>query len=198
MKSADLPLVSVIIPVLNDEAGIRDSLLSVSEQDYPAGSMEVIVVDNNSTDNTASVAQTFTAYNSGIKVSRGKILAFIDADMTASTSWISRGVSTIVSEGADYVGCKVDIIPKNNPVNIWELYNQQTGFQMKVHMEKDGFAGAGCLFVRKKVFDEIGLFDHRYISGDWEFGNLSLSHRFCAYLVIASRTSFRAHFMSGP
>ncbi len=188
-KARKLPFVSVIIPVLNDEQGISDTLDSVSKQDYPRERWEVIVVDNNSTDNTCEVARSFedrlwsfkietaikrnpfAALNKGIMAATGEILAMIDADMTAPPSWITKGVASLRREKADYVGCRVDIYPKNEPPNMWEVYNQRTGFPIKTYMEKDGFAGAGCIFVRKTVFEEIGLFDDRFVAGDYEFGN---------------------------
>ena len=188
-KDRKLPFVSVVIPVLNGEHGISDTLDSVSKQDYPQDRFEVIVVDNNSTDNTCEVARSFedrlmsfkietvmkrdqfAALNKGIMTAAGEILAMIDADMTVPPSWITKGAAALSREKADYVGCRVDIYPNNEPPNTWEVYNQRTGFPMKTYMEKDGFAGSGCLFVRKAVFEEIGLFDDRSVASDYEFGN---------------------------
>ncbi len=189
-KDRKLPFVSVLIPVFNGEQGISDTLDSISKQDYPQDRWEVIVVDNNSTDNTTLVTRSFAdslpclkieketqkssyaARNRGIQASKGEILAFIDADMTVNHDWIRKGVTDLMEKEIDYVGCRVDIYPKNEPPNIWEEYNQRTGFPIKTYMEKDGFAGAGCIFVRKVVFEEIGLFDNRLKSnGDREFGN---------------------------
>ncbi|MGB9637557.1 MAG: glycosyltransferase, partial [Microgenomates group bacterium] len=48
------PLISVVIPAYNEENYIEDCLRSVLAQDFPKKDYEVIVVDNNSTDNTAS------------------------------------------------------------------------------------------------------------------------------------------------
>jgi glycosyltransferase involved in cell wall biosynthesis len=189
-KARKLPFVSVIIPVLNDEQGISDTLDSVSKQDYPRDRWEVIVVDNNSTDNTTLVARSFAdilpclkiekeiekssyaARNRGIQVSKGAILAFIDTDMTVNRDWIRKGATDLMEKEIDYLGCRVEIYTKKRKPNTWEVYHQRTGFPIKVYMEKDGFAGAGCIFVRKAVFEEIGLFDDRLKSnGDREFGN---------------------------
>jgi glycosyltransferase involved in cell wall biosynthesis len=186
----DLPFLSVIIPVFNSEAGISDTLESLSRQDYPSDRWEVIVVDNNSTDRTLEAVRSFqekipsltikketiqssyAAMNKGISAAQGDILAFIDADMTAGPDWLSRGAADIVGKEADYVGCRVRIYIDQDSASAWAIYNQRTGFQMKAYMEKGGYSGAGCLFVRKSVFNELGLYDGRFKSaGDLEFGN---------------------------
>ena len=199
-KNKGLPFVSVIIACYNDERGIRDTLESLSKQDYPEGRWEVIVVNNNSTDNTAHVARSFekiipslkveretkqssyAARNRGISVARGDILAFIDADMTVDRDWVSKGTADIMNEQADYVGCRVNIYSRHNPPTVWEIYNQKTGFPIEEYMKKYGFAGGGNLFVKKNIFDKIGNFDSVLISGgDMEFGNRVRDAGFIVY-----------------
>jgi len=90
---ADLPLISTVIPVYNGEMYIGEAVQSVLDQSYPA--VEVIVVDDGSTDGTKQAVTRFgeqaiyifqenagvsAARNNGIKRSRGQYLAFLDAD----------------------------------------------------------------------------------------------------------------------
>lgn len=85
--------VSVIIPVFNAEAFLREAILSVLNQTHPP--YEVVVVDDGSTDGSADVAKAFSgtvqyyyqpnsghifARNTGIEKASGDYLAFIDAD----------------------------------------------------------------------------------------------------------------------
>jgi|GEM_PF-2933637 len=87
------PLISVIVPAFNVAHLVTDALDSVAKQTYP--NIELIVVDDGSTDNTFDVVQEISpeaaiirqenrglsgARNSGIKASRGLYLAFLDAD----------------------------------------------------------------------------------------------------------------------
>jgi glycosyltransferase involved in cell wall biosynthesis len=184
-----LPFVSVIVPVYNDPRGISETLSSLEQQDYPRNNWEVIVIDNDSSDETRRIACSFIPYlpcmqvltetrrssyaarNTGIGLARGGIIAFIDADMVVDKDWITTGVKEILGEEADYVGCRVDIYTKGDPPSIFEIYNQRTGFPVKDYMERFGFAGAGNIFVRRTVFERIGMFDQRLVSGgDYEFG----------------------------
>ncbi len=185
----EVPFVSVIIPTHNDENGIQLTLSSLQKQSYPTDRWEIIVVDNNSTDQTKAKAilfqdrlanlkviseekqSSYAARNKGIDLARGEILAFIDSDMTVGSDWIRKGVADIRDEQADYVGCRVDIYTNCSPPTISEIYNQRTGFRIRDYMERYGFAGAGNLFVKKEAMRKVGPFDARLISGgDNEFG----------------------------
>jgi len=88
----DLPLVSVIIPCYNHAHFLSTAIQSVQSQTYP--NIEIIVVDDGSTDETKNVAENFSnvrylyqtnaglsaSRNKGIKESKGQYLLFLDAD----------------------------------------------------------------------------------------------------------------------
>lgn len=184
--------VSILIPTYNDFSGVHDTLQSLAQQTYPLDKWEVIVIDNNSTDDTVKrleesqsafpfklkvliekdIQSSYAARNKGLATANGDIIALIDADMTVNSDWIERGVNSIITQNADYVGCPVHIYPRSLSPNMWELYNQRTGFQIEKYMRLYGFAGGGNLFVKKKVFEQVGNFDTGLVSGgDMEFGN---------------------------
>src|SRR5688500_2053614 len=85
-------LVSVVIPCYNHGAYLPEAVASVQSQNYP--SLEIIVIDDGSTDNTKAVAAGLTgityfyqpnqglsaARNAGIRHSKGEFLLFLDAD----------------------------------------------------------------------------------------------------------------------
>src|SRR5687767_9423339 len=89
----NLPVVSVVITAFNAADTISETLESVLGQSYQA--LEVIVVDDGSTDATAAIVQTQfpsvrlvrqsnsgqpAARNAGVLASRGEIIAFVDSD----------------------------------------------------------------------------------------------------------------------
>jgi len=102
------PRVSVIVNTYNHDRFVIQALRSVAEQDFPACETEIIVVDDGSTDATSQVLNEFlpliryirkenggqvSAFNAGIGVARGEILAFLDGDDWWSTNKLSRVVA---------------------------------------------------------------------------------------------------------
>ncbi len=190
MKSINNKSISVIIPVYNDPNGLSDTLDSLVSQDYPKQQYEIIVADNDSNDNTLDMARSFkekypelihivvenniqssyAARNKGIKISKGKIIAFVDADMTVEKDWLKNITKSIERNSADYLICKVNIYLNKN--NIFGLFDKMIGFPIEEYVNKKHFGPTCCLIVKKKVFEQVGLFDSRLISsGDYEFGN---------------------------
>ncbi len=197
----DWPFVSVIIPVHNDPYGIQQTLRSLFRQDYPKKQYEIIVVDNNSNDDTISMIQktvsefegnviveteemqgSYAARNKGFSVSRGEIIAFIDSDMTVGSDWIYKGVQCFTNKKKDYVGCNIEIYSSKKIPSLWEKYDIILGFPIKNYMKIDGYAPTACLFVARNVIEKAGNFDSRLLSGgDCEFGNRARSHGFKMY-----------------
>lgn len=190
IDSQSCPFVSIIIPVYNDGVGIQETLLSIFRQSYPMDRFEIIVVDNNSTDNTdaliretvsgfagRSVVETekrigsYAARNRGLHVAEGELLAFVDSNMTFEPDWLRNGVDHIVQNKVDYAGCRIQIYSKKKEPTLLEKYQIAMGFPVKEYMEIDGYAPTACLFVKRKVIDAVGKFDDRLFSGgDVEFG----------------------------
>ncbi len=87
--------VSILIDTYNHERFIEQAIVSVLEQDFPASDLEVIVVDDGSTDRTPEIVKKFesqvrllrkenggqaSAFNAGIQECQGEIVAFLDGD----------------------------------------------------------------------------------------------------------------------
>jgi glycosyltransferase involved in cell wall biosynthesis len=91
--------ISVVIPAYNEEKYITNTLLSLQKQ--KTKDVEIIVVDNNSTDKTAAISKKYAkvikekrqgigiARNSGARIAKGKIIVFLDADTKASPHLIN-------------------------------------------------------------------------------------------------------------
>ena len=179
--------IAVVVPVFNDPDGVAATLDSLFAQETDR-SFAVHVVDNDSTDCTPEVVRSYdddrvhlhfetdvqssyAARNTGIWQSDADLFAFLDADVTVPPDWLDAAIDAFDASGADYMGCAVDLELPKNPT-LAARFDHHTGFPVGEYLEHQHFVPTCCLFVRREVFADIGLFDHRMISGgDKEFGN---------------------------
>ncbi len=113
-----LPLISVVIPIRNEERHIAAVLDRLLEQSYPRDRMEIIVADGNSTDRTAEVVKGYAASNVfyepnpaqlssagrnvGLRKSRGDIIIFIDGHCEIpSSTLLMDTVEILARTGSD-------------------------------------------------------------------------------------------------
>lgn len=110
-KRAITPRVSLIIACHNEEAGIRDKLENVLSLDYPAGSLEVIVASDGSTDATERIVQDYEsrgirllrlprtgkagALNAAVAAATGEVLVFSDANSEYAADALRRLVQPL-------------------------------------------------------------------------------------------------------
>lgn len=115
-------MVSLLVAVRNEATALADLLVSIEAQDYPGGLVEVVIADGRSTDESARVGNEFcarhptwqlvdnpdqiqaAAWNLGIAVSHGALLAIVSAHAQLAPSWVTNAVDTIQRTGADMVG----------------------------------------------------------------------------------------------
>lgn len=189
-RNEKFPFISVVIPVYKDPSGLKDTLESLVVQDYSIDKFEIIVADNGSFDETLDVANSFkakypdlvkiviedeiqssyAARNKGVKAAKGDVIAFIDADMSVYNDCLSLIATSMNMHEVDYLACNVVIYSENE--SIFSLYNKITGFPIEECINASHFCPTCCLVTARKIFDDVGFFDFRLMSGgDFEFGN---------------------------
>ena len=164
------PLVSVIVPVFNGGRYICDALRSAFGQDYRP--IEVIVVDDGSTDNTAKVVRSFkdviyiyqpnqgvaAARNVGISLSQGEFIAFLDADDLWAGDKLTRQIGWLLEHPeTGYVTALFR--------NFLEKGTTRPAWLKEEQLVEDQRGGVPNLVVRKSVFKRIGAFDANLRSG---------------------------------
>ena len=164
-------LVSVIITTKNEEKNIERCLRSIEAQSYPSEEIEIIVVDNNSGDQTKNIAYKYTnkvydfgpersaQRNYGVNESKGKYILYLDADMNLSEKVIEECVEECEQKGYIALYIPEKIIGK--------------GFWIKVRNFERGFYNATCIdavrFIRRDKLLEIGGFDENLTGPeDWD------------------------------
>lgn len=183
-------MVSVIVTTRNEEKNIKNCLESIQQQSYKA--IEVIVVDNNSTDSTKDIAKKYTKNvfnqgpersaqrNFGAKKSKGEYVLFLDADMILTKNVVKECVVTIKKSNKGGI-----IIPE-------ESFGE--GFWAKAKaLERSFYVGDDYIeaarFFYKIFFEEIKGFDLNLTGPeDWD-----LSQRIRATFGLTRIKSYIRH-----
>lgn len=168
------PLVSVIIPVFNGEQYLREAVESVLGQSYR--SIEVVVVDDGSTDNSAGVAQSFAskvryvyqenrgigaALNKGIELSRGSFLGFLDADDLWRQDKLTLQMSAFANNP------NVDIVFGH----VKQFYSSELDedWKNRVRIPAELMPGLfkGSMLIKRDSFFRVGAFETKWKVGDF-------------------------------
>lgn len=158
--------VSVVMPVYNGEKFLESAIHHVKSQNYYP--IEIIVIDDGSTDNTAEVAAKFkdsiryvyqensgpaAARNQGIKIAKGDAIAFLDVDdlwsedtLKIKANYLAEHPSVEIVQGL-IQQIKIPETPEKN----------QASFE--IVSKPYQFINLGSGIYRKSVFDKIGLLD---------------------------------------
>lgn len=181
------PPVTVIVPVYNDVERLQLCTLQLAKQDYP-GTIEVIVVDNNSNSDQRPALPpgdsrfrlirevkkgSYAARNAGLKLMSGAIVAFTDADCLPHPDWISSAVDRLQGPDApDAVGGAINLVYRSGalPSTGPELYESIHGFDQRQFVESFHFAATANLVTTRAMMEKVGPFNDELQSGgddDW-------------------------------
>ena len=169
-----MPTLSVITICFNSEKHIRTALESVLKQTYP--NIEYIIVDGNSTDNTVAIIRQYEtafegrmkwlsepdkglydAMNKGILTATGDVIGILNSDDVFCDSFVIEKVMDIFNEdnSFDAVYANLYYVSQNDTSHIvrkW-ITGKQKPFKSGWH------PGHTALFVKKKVYDDYGLYN---------------------------------------
>ncbi len=158
-----LPILSIIVPVLNEEGALPGCLGALAQGGRFLPAHEVMVVDGGSRDQTCEVARQFGAkvvlaskrgrafqMNEGALTARGEWLFFVHADSTV-TEGACRKLRRVIEEKRWAGGC---FSQKIDHTNLIYAYLAWTG-NVRAKLKKI-FYGDQAIFVRKEIFEKIG------------------------------------------
>ncbi|MDR1494325.1 MAG: glycosyltransferase [Planctomycetaceae bacterium] len=175
--------ISVIIATYNRSVFLRQTLETLIRQDFPKGTWEILVINNQSTDDTESVLQEFSARDSrirsvyeekigtslarnrGILESRGQITVHLDDDVILEPSWLKTLVAPIQNDLRQRIGVlggrTINYFP-DKEVNQWASpFRESRPYSDHLcQLHNSPFPiGGGNMAVPRWVYDQIGMFN---------------------------------------
>jgi cellulose synthase/poly-beta-1,6-N-acetylglucosamine synthase-like glycosyltransferase len=183
------PSVSVLIPAYNEEKNIERVVKSILRVDYPKGKLEVIVINDASTDRTRKIAEKLTrnekvrllnnrvnrgkAYslNRGLKLARHELIACIDADSVVERDILKKMVSRFEDPRVASTTPALKVLkPKNfiEKIQFAEyllniFLRKSLAFIDSIHVTPGVFS-----IYRKTVLKKLGGFDEENLTEDME------------------------------
>jgi len=174
-------MISIVIPAYNESDNIQTCIDSLKTQSLPQKNYEIIVVDNNSTDNTLELIKKLgvictveyrkgpaPAKNAGISLAKGNIIAFIDGDCIAAKDWLKNIVSGFENSNVGCVAGSISAMEDDGLSPLEKFLIKKGHLSQAQHIENSflPFAATANAAYRKEVFDKIGLFDENLPIGE--------------------------------
>ena len=188
--STATPPVTIIVPCWNEESTVAGTLDSLRALDYPKELLQVIVVNDGSTDGTQAVLEAYhrehpevtvltkenggkhTALNAGIAIARGEIVGCLDADSFVAENALREIVKYFDDSEAMAVTPSVRVWKPEGVIQRM----QEAEYDMSIFLQK-ALAMLGALtvtpgpfsFFRTRVFKELGGYRHAHSTEDMEY-----------------------------
>ncbi len=193
------PFFSVIVCAYNEEKLLHACLESLLKQNYPREQYEIWIIDDESTDKTADIAENQVAQqqgsfprmhyakikhgglavarNTGIGLAQGEVLAFIDGDAMAHPDWLKHLEKPFKTQNADYAGGKIELLNSESPIaRVAQEIRHKQYFGPELYLNH--FIGCN-MAIRKRVFQSAGgFFENFYSRGDEVSLNFKIKDRF--------------------
>jgi len=181
------PLVSIIIVNYNGKKFLKECFESLFNSEYPKSKLEVIMVDNCSTDDSISMVKKYfpkvkiiennennycKANNLGIKNSQGEYVGFINNDVEVNKDWLIELIKALtgrkqIAGGMGKVLFKNGLIQSTGHYELPDFYWSDKGLREKDKGQFDKteilktVPNIACLY-KKEIFDIVGMFDEDF------------------------------------
>lgn len=197
--------IDIVIPVFNQLSYTRkciDSLLSTEGKN-----VNILVIDNGSTDGTAEYLRSVTginvienpenlgcagAWNQGVRETTSEWIVILNNDVILSSGWLEGLLHFAIEEGLDLVSPAIREGELNYDI---ESYARDYVERMK-SVARHGVVDGICFMVRRRVFDAIGLFDEKFRIGQFEDSDFFRRARIAGFRLGTTGRSFIHHYGS--
>jgi cellulose synthase/poly-beta-1,6-N-acetylglucosamine synthase-like glycosyltransferase len=184
----EMPFVSIVMPCLDEEAYIEDTLRSVFAQDYPQDRVEILVADGMSMDRTREILDRLTkedprvhvidnpdriqaaGMNAAIRASKGDVIVRMDVHADYAPDFLRRCVEVLDETGADNVGGAARTRAKSwFQKALCAALDSPLGVGGSAYRNPDNEGFVDTVFpgaFRRNVFETVGLFDAHAITNE--------------------------------
>ena len=178
-------LVSVIIPTYNREKLISRCIDSILNQTY--SNIEIIIVDDCSTDNTEQVVKNYNnekikyykleenrracyARNYGIEHSKGEYIAFLDSDDAWHSNKIEKQLNYLIEKDVDMVFCGMNRFEVGNDQSYYYPLNRNINSNdIYLQVLKENCIATVTIFMKRQVYDKVHFNVELKRYQDWDF-----------------------------
>ena len=179
MEARWLPNVSVVVPVRNSEHTLEQAIQSLLALEYPQDCLELILVDNASTDGTSRILAAYSdhlrrlyepkrgasaARNKGIAGARHPVIAFTDADCIVDRDWLKHLVAPLEDATVGISGGKIRAVRPCNPVQEYGEWIHD--HEKAIRAYKPPYVITMNWASRRSVLVEAGGFDEGLLRGE--------------------------------
>lgn len=209
LDEADLPTVSIIVAARNEEENILDCILSLDKLEYPENKIQIILVDDNSTDSTGKIIDEFIsdkpkfqkilstekrgelkgktlAIANAVEFVTNEIILTTDADCIVSPKWAKTIVSYYIDEKVAIVNGMTNQFEVNNfaamqSVDFIYLLATASG---TINIGKPMSCIGNNMSYRKSAYDEVGGYENLEFSVTEDFRLLIAINNLKKYKII--------------
>lgn len=175
---------SIVIPAYNAAKTLPQTLAACKRQRWDGKPVEIVVVDDGSTDGTAEIAEqagvrcirqdnagAAAARNTGWRAAAGDVICFTDSDCAPSKDWVSRLMRRLEADGLDGVGGSYGI---ENPESLLaSCIHQEIWYRHRRMPATAWHLGSFNVCLQRAVLEDLGGFDEGYRGATAEDTDLS-------------------------
>ncbi len=208
LPDEELPTATVIVAARNEEKNILRCLISLQELEYPEGKLEVVLVNDKSTDRTGELILEFikdkprfkylvsgkeigflkgktNALANGLEIATGKVILTTDADCSVPSTW-AKTITSYYTDGVaianGFTGQKFDTVFAGMQ-NLDFLYLQTAG-SATINLNFPITCIGNNMSYLKQAYDEVGGYENLTFSVTEDFNLLKAIKRLGKYKII--------------